>query len=76
MKKNYADMDPIEELRAIRAELSREFPTAKALREYLWKNFPGSVPPSESQRKGRRASAKTKASVRPALRHRKSKAHT
>jgi len=71
MKKNYADMDPIEELRAIREELSREFPTAKALREYLWKNFPGSVPPSQPQRKGRRASTKTKANARPAMRQRK-----
>jgi len=45
MKKKYADMDPIEELRAVRAELSRKFPTAKAFCEHLWKKYPGSVPP-------------------------------
>jgi len=76
MKKNYADMDPIEELRAIRAKLSRKFPTAKALREHLWKKYPGSVPLSEPQRKGRRTSTKTKATAHPALRQRKTAAHT
>ena len=35
MKKNYADMDPVEEIRAIRAELMSEFKTLDALCEYL-----------------------------------------
>ena len=78
VKKPYADMDPIEEIRAVREELSREFPTAKALREYLWEHYPSSRPTPEPQpeplRKGRRSSAKAKArpNTRPALRQRKS----
>jgi len=76
MKKNYADMDPIEEIRAIREELSREFPTTKALCDYLRQNYPGTNPPAEPQRKGRRVSAKAKANARPAVRHRKTTTHT
>ena len=76
MKKNYADMDPIEEIRAIREELSREFPTAKALGDYLRANFSAANPPMAPQRKGRRTSTKAKVSARPALRHRKAPTHT
>jgi len=81
VKKSYADMDPIEEIRAVREELSREFPTAKALREYLWKHYPGSrptpMPESEPEPKNRRAPAKskTRANTRSAMRQRKTVAH-
>jgi len=68
MKKNYADMDSLEEVRAIKEELSREFPTAQAFGEYLRK-VPPLNPPQELRRKSRRAS--TKANGRPALRQRK-----
>ena len=35
MKKIYADMDPVEEIRSIRADLMREFKSLDALCEYL-----------------------------------------
>jgi len=80
MKKNYADMDPIEEIRAIRAELNREFPTVDALFDYMRKNFPVTNPAPELPRKDRRTSTKAKAktntNARPALRQRKSATHT
>jgi len=76
MKKNYADMDPIEEIRAIREELSREFPTAKAYGDYLRQKYPIKNPPASPPRKGRPASAKGKANARPAVRQRKSAVHT
>ena len=77
VKKNYADMDPIEELRAIRAELSRKFPTAKALGDYLRAKYPGANPTPEPQPKSRRGPAKpkTRASTRPTVRQRKTAAH-
>jgi len=76
MKKNYADMDPIEEIRAVRAELNRKFPTVEAFCEYLWKKYPGSVsPPTKPSHKGRRTSEKTKANARPAMRQRKTEVH-
>jgi len=78
VKKNYADMDPIEELRAIREELSREFPTMKAFGDYLRANFPLAKPAAtpEPQPKSRRASArpKTRANIRPATSLRKTTA--
>jgi len=43
-KHKYADMDPIEEIRAIRAEIGRRFKTAREYVEYLWKNYPSSRP--------------------------------
>ena len=78
MKKNYADMDPIEEIRAIREELNREFPTVDALFDYLRDNFPMKKTLAELPRKGQQAptKTKTKANARPALRHRKAKVHT
>ena len=80
VKKPYADMDPIEEIRAVREELSREFPTAKSLREYLWKHYPGSrpTPVPAPKPKSHRASAKskTKTNAHPAMRQRKTAAHT
>ena len=76
-KKSYADMDPIEEIRAIRAELSRRFPTMKALGDYLRAKYPDSDPTLKPEPKGRRASAKpeTRANARPAVRQRKATAH-
>jgi len=76
VKKNYADMDPIEEIRVIREELSREFPTVKALCEHVRANYPvANSPPAEPRRKGWRASMKTNVNARPAMRRRKSAAH-
>ena len=75
MKKSYADMDPIEEIRAIREELSREFPTTKALCDYLRANSSVANPMPEPQCKDRRASAKTRANTRPAIRQRKMATH-
>jgi len=77
MKKSYADMDPLEELRAIREEINREFPTLEAYFAHLRKNFPAASPAAEPQRKSHRTSAKpkAKANTRPALRQRKSAAH-
>ncbi len=39
-KKSYADMDPLEEVRAIKEEISREFKTVHAYGEYLIKKYP------------------------------------
>jgi len=82
MKKDDAETDSIvEEIRAIRAKISRRFPTVKAYGDYLREKYPDfGLSPQPSQRKGRRASAKhkanTKATARPALRQRKSAAHS
>ena len=68
VKKNkYAGMDPIEEIRAIRAEIGRRFKTAREYVEYLWKNYPSSRPAdwspemmsSKSKPRSRRTAAKT-----------------
>jgi len=75
MKKNYADMDPIEEIRAIRAELSRRFKTPSALCEYARQRYYDTNPPPSPPRKTRRVSTKAKTNARPALRRRKSEAH-
>ncbi|MCL2648318.1 MAG: hypothetical protein FWD61_15130 [Phycisphaerales bacterium] len=71
-KKNYADMDPLEEVRAIRAEINREFATAHDYFEYLWKKYPNSKPSPGFQPKGCRA---TKTMKRPAMRRRKASSH-
>jgi hypothetical protein len=76
MKKKYADMDPIEEIRAVRAELSRKFPTTKALFDHLRQHYPVTNPAPELPQKNRRTSAKAKANARPALRQRKSTVST
>jgi hypothetical protein len=80
MKKNYADLDPLEELRAVKEEISRRFPTVKAYGDYLREKYPDFGLKSESPRKGRRTSTKakanTKATARPVVRQRKSAAHT
>jgi len=76
MKKNYADMDPIEEIRAVREELNRQFPTVKAFCDYLREKYPEFNPPEEPSHKGQRASTKTKANVRSAPRRRKASVHT
>jgi len=72
MKKNYADMDSLEEVHAIKEELSREFPTAEAFGEYLRSMVPMN-PPRKPSRNGRRTSAKAK--TRPALPRRKTAVH-
>ena len=75
-KKSYADMDPLEEIRAIREELNREFPTVEAFGDYLRANFPLARPTPEPQPKNRAASArpKTRANIRPATSLRKTTA--
>jgi len=75
MKKSYADMDPVEEIRAIRKEIMRKYKTVEAYCDYLMKAYPLN-PPAEPQPKSRRASANAKANTRPALRQRKSADHT
>jgi len=75
MKKDYADMDPLEEIRAIREEISRKYKTVDAYCDYLQKAYPMN-PPAESQPKGRRTSMKANANAQPAMRQRKSAAHT
>ncbi|MCL2640286.1 MAG: hypothetical protein FWD53_05530 [Phycisphaerales bacterium] len=58
MKKSYADMDPLEEVRAIREEISREFKTIHDLGEYLRKKHPDNNPPPKSLPRCRRTVAK------------------
>ena len=65
MRKSYADMDPTEEIRAIRAEILREFKTLGALCEYLDKKYPMNPSPA-SPRNGRRAPPKADAPSRKA----------
>jgi len=67
MKKNYADMEPLEEIRAIREEISRKYKTVEAYGDHLRSVYPLNPPP-EPLRKGRRASTKAKATARPAMR--------
>ena len=76
VKKTYADMDPIEEIRAVREKISRRFKTASDLCAYLRKHYPDGPPTPEPQQKSRRTSTKTRANARPAMRRRKSAAHT
>ena len=78
VKKSYADMDPIEEIRAVREELNREFPAVEAFGDYLRAKYPDTDPTRKPQPKSRRTSVKpkTKVNARPALRQRKSAAHT
>ena len=72
MKKNYANMDSLEEVHAIKEELSREFPTAQAFGEYL-RNMVPLNPPRKPSRNSRRTS--TKAKAHPATPRRKSAVH-
>ena len=72
MKKKYADMDPIEEVHAIRDELSRQFPTAKAFGDYVRSMYPLNPQPEPSS--GNRRVA-VKAGNHPASRRRKAPAH-
>jgi len=76
-KKSYADMDPLEEIRAIREELNREFPTVEAFGDYLRAKYPDTDPTRKPQPKSHQTSSKTKtrANTRPALRRRKTAAH-
>ena len=81
MKKSDPDADPIvEEIRSVRADISRRFPTMKAYGDYLREKYPNFGLKSEPPQKGRRASTKTKANTRTtartAPRQRKSAAHT
>jgi len=80
-KKNYADMDPLEEVRAIRAEINSEFASAQEYCEYLRKKYPRPDPPPEWQPLKLRPSstqkrrAATKTAKRSAVRLRKTTAH-
>jgi hypothetical protein len=67
-KKSYADMDPLEEIRAIREEISREFKTLSAYGDYLRKKYPSANAPVESQtpKTAKKPSARRKASKHPA----------
>jgi len=75
MKKKYADMDPLEEIRAIREELHREFPSVDALFDYVQQRVPAKKQAPEPPRKDRRASTKTKANVRSTVHQRKLMPH-
>ena len=74
VKKNYADMDPLEEVRAVREEISREFPSLRDLGEFLRKKYPAPSSP-ESPRKSPRSSAKMSDGRRPVMRQQKVTAH-
>ncbi len=54
-KKSYADMDPLEEIRAIKEEISREFKTPGAYIEYLRKKYPNGANPAKFIRNPDRA---------------------
>jgi hypothetical protein len=54
MKKSYADMDPLEEVRAIKEEISREFKTVHAYGEYLREKYPNASVFTESKYDGSR----------------------
>ncbi len=64
---SYADMDPLEEIRAIKEEMSREFPTAGALGKYLREKYPAASAPAESPKAGaaKKPSRQRKAAKRP-----------
>lgn len=62
MKKKYADMDPLEEIRAIREEIGREFETVLDLGKYLREKSRTALPKGP-KRQGRASSAK--AGARP-----------
>ena len=72
MKKNYADMNPLEEIRAIREEISGEFKSISDLGEYLRKNHPLKSSPKTAYN-GCHVAAKV--GKRPASRRRKAVAH-
>ncbi|MDR3210875.1 MAG: hypothetical protein LBU79_03025 [Planctomycetota bacterium] len=59
MKKSYADMDPVEEIRAVRAEIMDEFKTLDALCEYLNKHYTKApvAKPKESKKVSRQRKA-------------------
>ena len=71
MKKAYANMDLLEEIRAIRTELMREFKTLDALCDHLDENPPLKQTPASS-RNGHRMAVET--DHRPAARRRKAPA--
>jgi hypothetical protein len=48
MKKKYADMDPMEEIRAIREEISAEFKSVSAYGEYLQEKYSNGTKPKRS----------------------------
>lgn len=66
MKKNYADMDPLEEIRAIREEISGEFKSLRELGAYLREHCPdncrqstrSNAPKAEKKPVGRQKAAK------------------
>jgi len=77
VKKNYADMDPLEEIQTIKREISRRFPTVKAYCDYLRAKYPDADPTLKPEPKSRQAPAKpkTRANTRSAMRQRKAAVH-
>ena len=67
MKKNYADMDPLEEIRAIREEISKEFATMRSYGEFLRKNYPTAPSAASPPARKPRTKAKTPSRRRKAL---------
>lgn len=61
MGKKYADMDPLEEIRAIREEISREFKTVSAYGEYLLKKYPDARATAKPARRRKNAKRLTTA---------------
>lgn len=59
MKKNYADMDPLEEIRVIRQEINNEFKTARAIGEYLRSKLPTDALKEPECQKRRKQTANT-----------------
>ncbi len=53
-KKSYADMDPLEEIRAIKEEIGREFTTVHAYSEYLRKKYQNTDVAAEPKHNGNR----------------------
>ncbi|MDR1519568.1 MAG: hypothetical protein LBU23_05420 [Planctomycetota bacterium] len=62
MKKSYPDMDPVEEIRAIRKDIMREFKTLDALCEYL--DAKHVITPASKAKTGKKASGHRKPAKR------------
>ncbi len=65
MKKKYADMDPMEEIRAIREEISAEFKSVSAYGEYLQEKYPNDTKPKRPSSANRQAKVTPTKSRKP-----------